>query len=222
MSSFRRRLFTFLIVISSLLLLAKAKEFLMPKAYPAKTYPAHDEHTNEKLTIAADPYDQPDKAAIFTVNYNEGGYLPVFMVFTNDGDTAVSMNDMQVELITHGRDKIQPATEDDLYRRFSHMKRRNIPNPLPVPLPGSGPKSSVNKNQRDEIGTASFAARAVAPHESEAGLMFFDVSGISHPLAGARIVVTGITNGSGEDLMYFEIPMEKYLSYTPPGGSTSQ
>jgi len=224
MSSFHRRVVLASLLVS-VLVFAKGKEFVMPNIFPAKTYPAHDEHPMEKLTIAADPYDLADKASIFQVKYAEGGYLPVFMVFTNDGDKPVSMNDMKVQLITHKRDKISAATEDDLYRRFSKIKRRGDEasrNPLPIPLPRGGPKVGVQKGQRDEIGTAMFAAKAVAPHESQAGFMFFDVSGISQPLAGARIYITGITNGDGQEMMYFEIPMEKYLSYTPPGGTKQQ
>jgi hypothetical protein len=224
MSLFRRRVLLALL-LASVLVFAKSKDFVMPNIFPAKTYPAHDEHPMEKLAIAADPYDLPDKASIFQVKYAEGGYLPVFMVFTNEGDKPISMNDMQVQLITHRKDKIPAATEDDLYRRFSKVKRRGDEasrNPLPIPLPKRGPSVGVKKGDRDEIGTAMFAARAVAPHESEAGFMFFDVSGISQPLAGARIYITGITNGDGQEMMYFEIPMEKYLTYTAPGTTTKQ
>ena len=32
-----------------------AKEFLMPDAHPARTYPAHDERPMEKVTVAVDP-----------------------------------------------------------------------------------------------------------------------------------------------------------------------
>ena len=219
---FSRRSVLLAALLFSVFVFAKAKDFVMPNIFPAKTYPAHDEHPNEKLTVAADPYDLADKASIFQIKYSEGGYLPVFMVFTNDGDAPVAMSSMKVELITHHRDKIPAATEDDLYRRFSKVRRRGDEasrNPLPIPLPGRGPSVGVKKDQRDEIASAMFAAKAVAPHESEAGFMFFDVSGISQPLAGARIIVTGVTNGDGQELMYFEIPMEKYLSYTPPASA---
>lgn len=192
----------------------------MPKIYPAKTYPAHDEHPREKVTVAADPYDMPDKASIFTLNYKEHGFLPVFLVITNDGDTPISMNDLHVELVTHGKDKIPAANEDDLYRRFTNIRRNDSGSRLPLPIPrGGGPKGGVKKNQRDEIDTSMFEAKAVAPHESQAGFLFFDVSGISQPLAGAHLYVTGVDNADGQELMYFEIPMEKYLSYTPPGNS---
>ena len=197
----------------------------MPQVFPAKTYPAHDDHPAEKVCIAADPYDLADKASVFQVKYAEGGFLPVFMVFTNDGDQPISMYNLKVELITHGRDKIPAATQDDLYRRFSKIKRRGdepTRNPLPIPLPGRGPKVGVNTGGRNEIDSAMFQAKAVAPHENEAGFMFFDVSGISQPLAGAHIYVSGVDSASGQELMYFDIPMEKYLSYTPPGSTKQQ
>lgn len=214
-----RRFFLGFLLLASLLAFA-AKEFVMPNIYPAKTYPAHDDHPLEKISIAADPYDLADKAAIFNEKYADKGYMPILIVITNDGDQPVALNNLKVELITKRRDKIPAATEDDLYRRFSKVKRRGDEasrNPLPIPLPGRGPSVGVNKKNRDEIDASMFSAKAVAPHENQAGFFFFDISDISQPLAGARLYITGITNNDGQELMYFEIPMEKYLSYTPPG-----
>ncbi len=214
-----RRLSLGFLLLASLVAFA-AKEFVMPNIYPAKTYPAHDDHPLEKVSIAADPYDLADKAAIFNEKYAEKGYLPILVVITNDGDQPVALNNLKVELITKRRDKIPAATEDDLYRRFSKVKRRGDEpsrNPLPIPLPGRKPSVGVSKQNRDEIDASMFSAKAVAPHENQAGFFFFDVSGISQPLAGARMYITGITNNDGQELMYFEVPMEKYLGYTPPG-----
>ena len=64
-----------LIVFSSLWALA-GKNFAMPAAQAARTYPAHDDHPTEKLTIAVDPYDMADKAQIFRTNFGDYGYLP--------------------------------------------------------------------------------------------------------------------------------------------------
>jgi hypothetical protein len=214
-----RPYFLAIFLLLSILAMA-AKDFIMPATYPAKTFPAHDDHPLEKVSIAADPYDMPDKAAIFNEKYSEKGYMPIFMVFTNDSDEPISLVNMKVELMTKRRDKIAAATEDDLYRRFSQVKRRGDEpsrNPLPIPLPGRGPKVGIDKAGRGEIGTAMFSARAIAPHETQVGFMFFDVNGISQPLAGAHMYITGLADNSGKELMYFEIPMEKYLSYTPPG-----
>src|SRR5450759_649428 len=57
-----------------------AKEFVMPAAESARPYPAHDEHPTEKVVVAVDPYDVEDKASIFSVNYRNYGYMPVFFV----------------------------------------------------------------------------------------------------------------------------------------------
>ncbi len=204
----------FIVILVSLAAFA-AKEFVMPNISPAKTYPAHDHHPMEKFTIAADPYDSREKAAIFKEKYAEKGYIPILVVMTNDGDQPVVLNNMRVELVTKRRDKIAAATEDDLYRRFSKVKRRGDEpsrNPLPIPLPGRGPSVGVNKQGRDEIDASMFAAKAVAPQETQAGFFFFDVKGIPEPLAGAHLYVTGLDFNSGQELMFFDIPMDNYLN----------
>ena len=61
-------------------------------------------------------------------------------------------------------------------------------------------------------GFEQFEARAVEPHSTARGFLFFDVSDISNPLAGANFYLTEVHDGKGSDLMYFEIPLEKYLS----------
>src|SRR3954454_10393493 len=80
---------------------AKDKVFSLPRAFNAKTYPAHDTHEDEKVSIAGDPYDMPEKVAgVFTVDYKREGFLPIFLVITNDDDGAVSLADMKVTLVT--------------------------------------------------------------------------------------------------------------------------
>jgi hypothetical protein len=187
-----------------------AKNFVMPAPQPAKTYPANDAHPEEHVTVGVDPYDMADKADIFTVKYKEIGYLPVFLVVTNDGDEAVSLANMKAQMVTVDRSKLFPATEDDLYRRIARPKASTSPYPLPFPT--TKVKGAVKRETMDEIQNAHFAARAVEPHTSQAGFLFFDVAGISTPLAGAHFYLTGLRDGKGNDLMYFEIPMEKYLS----------
>jgi len=199
-------------VMSFCMVALAGKEFVMPSAQAARSYPAHDEHPNEKVTVAVDPYDMADKADIFTVNYRDYGYLPVFFVVTNDGDQPVALNDMKAQLITVNRTKLYPATIDDLMRRLAHPSPRNTPNPLPVPLPGKKVKGTVSRKTQDELNQAQFGARAVEPHSTSSGFLFFDVSDISTPLAGANFYLTGVRDSGGNELMYFEIPMEKYLS----------
>jgi hypothetical protein len=185
------------------------KHFVMPAAQPAKTYPAHDQHTSENITVGLDPYDMADKASIFSVHYNEMGLMPIFVVITNDGDQPASLSGMKAELVTVNRTKIPPATEDDIYRRIAKPPGNISPNPLPWPKKAKG---SVSKDAMEEIQNAQFAAKAVEPHSTQSGFMFFDVSEISTPLAGANFYLTGVRDAKGNELMYFEVPLEKYLS----------
>jgi hypothetical protein len=190
-----------------------AKDFVKPAAQPATTYPAHDEHPSEKVAIAADPYDTPEKTKIFSVDFREHGYLPVFFVVTNDGEQPISIANMEVKLITANRSKLTPASPEDIYRRLSNP-RANTNSPVPFPIPRKKVKGTVSKKEMDEIESSEFAARAVEPHTTQSGFLYFDVGGISAPLEGAHIDVTRITDAKGNELMYFEIPLEKYLS--PP------
>jgi len=189
-----------------------AKEFVMPAARPARAYPAHDDHPMEKVVVAVDPYDVEDKASIFNVNYRNYGYMPVFFVVTNDGDQPISLVGMKAQLNTKDRSKLFPATTDDLVRRLSHPSRNDRPNPLPIPLPRKEVKGGVSRKTWDEIEQAQFGAKAVEPHSTARGFLFFDIADISNPLAGANFYLMGVRDTKGTELMYFEIPMEKYLS----------
>ncbi|HXY07680.1 MAG TPA: hypothetical protein VEI52_07490 [Terriglobales bacterium] len=192
-----------------------AKHFVMPEAHPAKSYPAHDEHPNEGVTLGLDPYDLGEKTNIFSVHYHEVGFLPIFVVLTNDGDQPISLASSKAELVTYDRSKISPASRDDIYRRISRPIGEVSPNPLPWPKKTKG---SFSKEVQDEVDNSQFAARAVEPHSTQAGFMFFDVSGIDAPLNGAHFYLTGVRDSKGNELMYFEVPLEKYLGAS---GSTS-
>jgi hypothetical protein len=187
-----------------------AKQFVMPVARPAKTYPAHDEHGDEAVTVALDPYDMAGKTSIFSVQYDEIGMVPILLVVTNDGDQPVSLAGMKAQLVTVDRTKLSPAVPDDIERRLSRPTANT--NRYPLPFPTKKVKGGVGKEAREEIENAQFGAKAVEPHSTQAGFLFFDVRGISTPLAGARFYLTGVRNAQGSEMMYFEVPLEKYLS----------
>jgi hypothetical protein len=189
-----------------------AKEFAMPAAQPARTYPAHDDHPTEKVVVAVDPYDVEDKASIFSVNFRNYGYLPVFFIVTNDGDEPVSLVGMKAQLNTKNRSRLYPASTDDLVRRLSHPSRNDRQPTLPIPLPRKEVKGAVSRKTFDEIERAQFGAKAVEPHSTVRGFLFFDISDISNPLPGANFYLMGLHDTKGTELMYFEIPLEKYLS----------
>jgi hypothetical protein len=83
---------------------------------------------------------------------------------------------------------------------------------VPFPIPRKKVKGTVSKKEMDEIESSEFAARAVEPHTTQSGFLYFDVGGIAAPLEGAHIDITRIKDLKGIELMYFEIPLEKYLS----------
>jgi hypothetical protein len=197
--------------VAAFALCLNAKDFQKPAAHPAKTYPAHDDHTDEKVAMAADPYDTPDKAKIFSVNFHEHEFLPVFFVVTNDGDQPISLSAMQVTFTTANRDKLTPVSPEDIYRRITNP-RTNTNAPLPFPIPQKKVKGTISEKERNEIESSQFAAKAVEPHATQSGFLFFDIEDIPAPLAGARIFVSGVNDAKGTELMYFELPLDKYLN----------
>lgn len=191
--------------------LLAAREFVQPAVHPAQAFAAHDDHTDEKVAVAIDPYDLQDKADIFSVNYRDLGLLPVRLIVTNDGDEPVSLTGMKPTLVTVNRTKLLSLSADDIFRRLAKPQPSDRKLPLPIPQ-GKKIKGGIKQQARDEVQAAEFAAQAVEAHSTRAGFLFFDIQGIDTPLAGARFFLTGVRNGKGDELMYFEIPLEKYLS----------
>lgn len=189
--------------------LIAGKSFVKPIAKAATNYPAHDFHRDEKVGIAADPYDGSEKAKIFSINFAQHGFLPIFFIVTNDGDQPVSIANMQIKLITGHDSKLTPVDTDDLYRRLSNPQAKtSTNNPLPFPHKVKG---GVTRQEMDEIESSQFAAKAIEPHSTQSGFLFFDVADLSSPLRGANIDITGVADAKGNELMFFEIPMDKYL-----------
>lgn len=190
-------------------MLVAGKSFVKPTAKTAINYPAHDFHRDEKVAIAADPYDNAEKAKIFTINFAQHGFLPIFFIVTNDGDQPVSIANMKIKLITANHSKLTPIDPDDLYRRLSNPQAKtSTNNPFPFPRKVKG---GVTKQQMDEVESSQFAAKAVEPHTTQSGFLFFDVEDLNSPLRGANIDITGVADGKGNELMFFEIPVDKYL-----------
>src|SRR5262249_22682147 len=111
----------FLLIAALLAWAGDTKTFAPPPANHAKTYPAHESHDDEKVSIAIDPFDMPDKAKIFSINYQEKHFLPIRLIISNDSDNYVMLNDVKIQYITLHRDQLDPATTDDIYRRVIHL-----------------------------------------------------------------------------------------------------
>jgi hypothetical protein len=197
-------------ILAALVLAAVARDFVMPQLVPASTIAAHDAHPDEKVAFAADPYDAPQKASLFHAPMLEHDVLPILVVFTNDGEDPIFLANARFELVTRDRAKAEPYSLDDLRRALTAVRapRSRSEDQLPIPLPGkNSPHGGLSAKDRDELEHAMFAARAIPPHASQQGFLFFDVSGLDHPAQGARLFVTGVNDAHGHELMYFEVPL---------------
>jgi len=173
---------------------------------------ARDSHPQEKLTLGADAYDTPEKAALFHPKMLEHSVLPILVVFTNDGDQTIVLSNANFQLVTRDRAKANPYSLDDLRRVFTSLRapRSRTQDQIPIPMPGRNKvHGGLSQKDRDELQHASFAARTVEPHASQQGFLFFDVGDLENPAQGARLFVTGVNDAQGHELMYFEVPLGK-------------
>jgi hypothetical protein len=206
----------FLLALATLALVpvlrADNKRFSPPPASAAAAYPAHESHDDEKLSIAVDPFDTTEKAKIFKIKYRQKGFLPIRLIISNDGDNYLLLDDLKIQYITQRRDKIEPATTDDIYRRVVHLRNpKDVEIPVPFPRrPSAPPVSKEGAVVQEELEQAQFALFPVDPHSVRAGFLFFDINGLDKPEIDAHVYITGI-KASGKELFYFDIPLEKYL-----------
>ncbi len=205
-------LFLAVLLLSVLVVAAFAREFVMPRPGPATAMPLRDQHPEEKLTVAVDPYDTPAKASLFHPKLLEHSVLPVLVVFTNDGDQPAVLNSVDFQLVTRDRAKASPYSIDDLRRALTTLSapRSRGRDQLPIPMPGRGKThGGLSQADRDELEQSMFGARAVEPHATQQGFLFFDTGDLENPSDGARLYVTGVKDAKGHELMYFEVPLAK-------------
>jgi hypothetical protein len=189
-----------------------AADHVQPPVQPATSFPAVEIHSGEHVAIAVEPYNTKEKESIFRVDYLEHGVMPVRLIVTNLGDKPISLRDARILFETAAGDRIQAAEPEDVERLMTRKERQGGKIPLPAPLPPirTKPKGS-NAEIEQDFNTFEYGALAVEPHTTRAGFLFYDVTGLSHPLVGARLYVRSIRDSEGNELFYFEIPFDKYL-----------
>ncbi|MGA3047234.1 MAG: hypothetical protein ABSD67_11460 [Terracidiphilus sp.] len=192
---------------------ALAADHTPPPVQPATSFAAVEVHDDEKVAIAAEPYDTKEKASIFRVDYLSHGVMPVRLIVTNNGSRPISLRDARILFLTAAGDKIQAAEPEDVERLMTRKEREGAKVPMPGPIPSIKlkPKAS-NKDIEQDFDTFEYQALVVEPHTTRAGFLFYDVSDLDHPLRGAKLHLHMLRNAEGNELFYFEIPFDKYLT----------
>ena len=191
---------------------AAGKDHTPPAVEPATSFAAVEVHADEKVAIAVEPYDTKEKESIFRVDYLGHGVMPVRLIVTNNGDKPISLRDARILFMTAAGDKIQAAEPADVERLMTRKERTGGRIPLPGGIPSIKlkPKAS-NKDIEQDFDNFEYGALVVEPHTTHAGFLFYDVSGLDHPLEGAKLHLHEIRDADGNELFYFEIPFDKYL-----------
>ncbi len=183
-----------------------------PAVQSAAAFADVETHDNEKVSIAAEPYDTREKESLFKVDYLAHGVMPIRLIVTNNSDRPISLRDARILFITAAGDKIQAAEPEDVERLMTQKERQGGKIPLPGPLPSIKlkPKAS-NKEIEEDFSMFEYGALVVEPHTTRAGFLFYDVSDLDEPLRGAKLHLRKLRDADGSELFYFEIPFDKYL-----------
>lgn len=189
-----------------------AADHTPPPVQPATSFPAVEVHRNEHVAIAVEPYDTKEKEAIFRINYSAYNVMPIRLIVTNLGDKPISLRDARILFETASGERVQAAEPEDVERMITGVNRRGKTIPLPAPLPPIHTKpKNIDALVEQDFDTFEYSALAVEPHTTRAGFLFYDVTGLTQPLVGARLYVRSIRDSEGNELFYFEIPFDKYL-----------
>ncbi len=190
-------------------LLFSEKRFNPPPAAHARTYPLHEAHNDEKVTIGLDPVDTPEKAGIFKLDYQRYALYPVRLIISNDSDQTLMLQDLKILYITATRDKLEPASSADIYRRLVKPNKADNSKPgMKLPFPVGKKKEPISKDAMEEYEAAQFAIVPVTPHSTNSGYLFFDMIGMDKPGPGSHLYISGIKAGT-QELFYFDIAMSQ-------------
>jgi hypothetical protein len=190
---------------------AHAADHTPPAVQPATDFPAVEVHADEKLAIAIEPYETREKAALFRVDYISHGVMPVRLIVTNNSDKPISLRDARILFVTSLGDRIQAADPEDVERLMTMKEKQGTKIPIAGPINIHRKPKASDKDIEADFDNFEFAALVVEPHTTRAGFLFYDVSGLTHPLQGALLNLHTIKDADGKELFYFEIPFEKYL-----------
>jgi hypothetical protein len=169
----------------------------------AARYPHHQ--SNDKVTIAADPYVSGEKVqtAFGKLNPYEYGILPVLVVVQNDGNQAIRLDRIQAVYTGPQGAKVEATPAGEV----RYLRGPDRPKIVQGGPPGIGKIGRDKKNPLNawEIEGRAFAAKMLPAGQTASGFFYFQ-TGLQR---GATLYLSGLADASsGQELFYFEIPLE--------------
>ena len=189
-----------------------------PPVKPAAEYPLHETHESEKVTIAADPCDDPKACEFFRLAYVQHGFLPVRVIVTNDRDQALVLDDVRIQFIPPEGEKEGAATDEDLNRRLFSRKSA-VGTHIPLTPITTHPEPVDQKILNDDT-DFGFASTVVPAHSTRAGYIFYDTRGLDDPvMKGAELYIKMIhytdEHAKRTELFPFTLPFDTWLAAQP-------
>jgi len=106
---------------------ALASDHTPPPVQPATAFAAVEAHDDEKVVIAAEPYDTREKQSIFRVDYLAHGVMPIRLIVTNNGERPIHLSEARILFLTAAGDKIQAAEPEDPKPATRRSSRTSTP-----------------------------------------------------------------------------------------------
>jgi hypothetical protein len=174
------------------------------KPGPTDSYPCRQ--TQEKVTIAVQPFDTQEKTrlAFNKLDPNRYGILPVLVIIRNDGSDTLMLEGLRAEYIAESQQKVEAIPSREVAKVNAPGRPRISGGPLPTQIP----RSSTKKNPLSDwtIEGRAFAAKALPPGESASGFFYFE----ARHRPGASLYLTGLRVAPNRrELFYFEIPLDQ-------------
>ncbi len=198
--------------------LASDKPRPAPPVKPAAQYPLNDAHSNEKVTLAADPCLYHDDCSFFRLKYASHGFLPVRVIITNDRDEPLDLDEVRIQFLPAEGEKEAAATDEDLNRRLFSGKSA-AGTKLPV-IPITIHHQPVDQQILNDDADFGFTSTIIPAHSTRAGYVFYDTRGLDEPvLKGAELYVKEIrytdSKGVKQQLFAFTLPFDRWLAAQP-------
>lgn len=207
-----------LLLLAAPLARASDKPRPAPPVQPATTYPLHETHEQEHVTIAAYPCIADADCNFFRLNYVDHGFLPVRVIITNDRDEPLILDDVRIQFFPADGGKEAAADYEDLNRRFFSKKYADG---TKIPLiPVTIHHEPIDKKILSDDTDFGFASTTVPPHSTRAGFVFYDTRSFDDPvLRHAELYVKDIhytdAHAVKHELFGFTLPFDTWLAAQP-------